>query len=270
MFKKLILTIVAFGALQCFAQSQFSPFSTSTTSKKGSFSGGMVFFAPPLQNVGNKYLRLGMTQIVASDDAHTHNIVTDEAVAATCTKDGLSEGTHCSVCHMILKEQTVIPAKGHKIAIDLSVDSTSSDNIFVLAGARCAVCGSIIVPQFKLQIIGQTIVIDTTIVANGSTVRIDTTIILNRPLPTDTTIVVGIADVNRLATVFPNPATDFINIDADDDCICLIYNDKGNAVLRRKLSNGKQINISGLVPGNYILELIKNNISITSIKFIKQ
>lgn len=46
-------------------------------------------------------------------DIHQHSIVTDPAIAATCTKDGLTEGSHCETCGEITKKQTVIPAVGH-------------------------------------------------------------------------------------------------------------------------------------------------------------
>ena len=42
-----------------------------------------------------------------------HDIVTDAAVAATCTTPGKTEGSHCSVCNEVLKAQTVVPAPGH-------------------------------------------------------------------------------------------------------------------------------------------------------------
>ena len=42
-----------------------------------------------------------------------HDIVTDEAVSATCTETGLTEGSHCSRCGAVLKAQAEIPALGH-------------------------------------------------------------------------------------------------------------------------------------------------------------
>ena len=46
-------------------------------------------------------------------DALGHDIVTDEAVSATCTETGLTEGSHCTRCGTVLKAQTETPALGH-------------------------------------------------------------------------------------------------------------------------------------------------------------
>lgn len=43
-----------------------------------------------------------------------HDMVTDAAVAPTCTKTGLTEGSHCSRCDDQTTVQEVIPARGHR------------------------------------------------------------------------------------------------------------------------------------------------------------
>lgn len=45
-----------------------------------------------------------------------HTVVTDVAVAATCTATGLTEGAHCSVCNTVLTAQTTVDALGHSYA----------------------------------------------------------------------------------------------------------------------------------------------------------
>lgn len=42
-----------------------------------------------------------------------HTEVVDQAIPATCTEEGHTEGTHCSVCNSILKAQEIVPATGH-------------------------------------------------------------------------------------------------------------------------------------------------------------
>lgn len=42
-----------------------------------------------------------------------HKTVTDKALKATCTVNGLTAGEHCTVCNTILTAQEVIPATGH-------------------------------------------------------------------------------------------------------------------------------------------------------------
>lgn len=42
-----------------------------------------------------------------------HIEVTDDGYAATCTEPGMSDGSHCSVCGIVIKEQSVIQPTGH-------------------------------------------------------------------------------------------------------------------------------------------------------------
>ena len=55
----------------------------------------------------------GKTIREEGDPALGHTPVTVPGKAATCTEDGLTDGSKCSVCGVILTEQTVIPALGH-------------------------------------------------------------------------------------------------------------------------------------------------------------
>ena len=54
------------------------------------------------------------TETIPPTGEHKHTVVTDPAVEATCTDPGLTEGSHCSVCHEVLVAQQEVPALGHK------------------------------------------------------------------------------------------------------------------------------------------------------------
>lgn len=43
----------------------------------------------------------------------SHTTVSDPAVAATCTRNGKTAGSHCSVCGAVLKAQAIVPMTGH-------------------------------------------------------------------------------------------------------------------------------------------------------------
>ena len=53
---------------------------------------------------------------------HTHVTVIDEAVPATCTTPGLTEGSHCSECGLVFTTQQVVNALGYDWASDFTID----------------------------------------------------------------------------------------------------------------------------------------------------
>ena len=61
----------------------------------------------------------------ASINFKEHNIIVDKKKEATCTEDGLTEGTHCSECDTIISKQEIIKAIGHNYILDLSLTTTT-------------------------------------------------------------------------------------------------------------------------------------------------
>lgn len=66
-----------------------------------------------------------------------HNEVKVPAVPATCTEDGLTEGSKCSLCGKVFVEQTVVPATGHTPGPEATC---TQDQV-------CMVCGEVLVEK---------------------------------------------------------------------------------------------------------------------------
>ncbi|MGN1310222.1 MAG: bacterial Ig-like domain-containing protein [Clostridia bacterium] len=66
----------------------------------------------------------------------THSEVTDEAVAPTCTKTGLTEGQHCSLCNEVITVQQTIPSLGHSFTNYVS----NNDSTCTKDGTKTAKC----------------------------------------------------------------------------------------------------------------------------------
>ena len=93
-----------------------------------------------------------------------HQIIKDAAVAATCTKDGKTEGSHCSVCNEVIKPQETIKATGHTEVKDAAVAATCTKD-GKTEGSHCSVCNEVIKPQETIKATGHTEVKDEGVVA---------------------------------------------------------------------------------------------------------
>ena len=92
-------------------------------------------------------------------DALGHDIVTDAAVAPTCTKTGLTEGSHCSRCDETIVKQKVVPALGHNMVTDAAVAPTCTKT-GLTEGSHCGRCGEMITEQKVVPALGHDMVTD--------------------------------------------------------------------------------------------------------------
>ena len=71
-------------------------------------------------------------------------VVTDPAVAATCTAEGLTEGSHCSYCGAVLTAQEPVPMLPHTPGEPVNaVEPTKTENGYS-GDICCTVCGALL------------------------------------------------------------------------------------------------------------------------------
>ena len=95
-------------------------------------------------------------EFTARYTAIPHTEAVDKAVEPTCTKTGLTEGKHCSVCSAVLVEQEVVKAKGHTEVVDKAVEPTCTKT-GLTEGKHCSVCSAVLVEQEVVPALGFTV-----------------------------------------------------------------------------------------------------------------
>ena len=76
-----------------------------------------------------------------------------DAVPATCTKAGLTEGKRCAVCGEVMTQQLIVPALGHKPRTLAAVAATCTKT-GLTEGSKCSICGEILTPQQSIPALG--------------------------------------------------------------------------------------------------------------------
>jgi len=84
-----------------------------------------------------------------------HTEVVDEAVSATCTQPGLTEGKHCGSCNLVFVEQEEIAATGHDyIEDEIIAEATCKES-----GKRnmiCRTCNDTVAEEYELNALSAT------------------------------------------------------------------------------------------------------------------
>ena len=101
-----------------------------------------------------------------------HFAVTDAEVTASCTRTGLTEGSHCAICGTVLTAQEEIPLQEHIPETDEAVNPTCTLT-GLTEGSHCAICGEILAAQEEIRANGHTLLItegeEATCTENGAT-----------------------------------------------------------------------------------------------------
>ncbi|MGN0522316.1 MAG: leucine-rich repeat domain-containing protein, partial [Eubacterium sp.] len=106
------------------------------------YNSGVVTKAPTCTATGIKTYTCTVcgatkTEIIAKT---AHTPVTDKAVAATCTKTGLTQGSHCSVCGTVITAQKTVAKTAHTYKTTTTKATTSKNGSVV---TKCSVCGAV-------------------------------------------------------------------------------------------------------------------------------
>ncbi len=72
-----------------------------------------------------------------------HKVAEDEAAEATCTENGLTAGTHCTCCDVVLEAQEIIPALGHNEQTTDAVEPTCTES-GMEERTECLACGQVL------------------------------------------------------------------------------------------------------------------------------
>ena len=88
-------------------------------------------------------------------DKVAHTEVVDEAVDATCSATGKTEGKHCSVCGEVTLAQEDTEKLPHTEVVDPAVDATCSST-GKTEGKHCSVCNEILVAQEDTEMLSHT------------------------------------------------------------------------------------------------------------------
>ena len=139
-FVSLVILILVSAFLLCACAGESSP-----SDKKGTLE--------PLTTLGttSEVVTNGNSSTTAS--SHTHVATATKGKEATCTEDGLTDGSICEICGEVLKEQEVIKAPGHVEEVLPGREATKTEDGYTEM-VKCSVCDKTLVPRYQIPATG--------------------------------------------------------------------------------------------------------------------
>ena len=74
-------------------------------------------------------------------------------MASTCQKEGLSKGSHCSVCNKVLTERKPVGKRGHSL-VELPREEPTCDKPGHTSGMSCTMCGAVVFGHTEIPALG--------------------------------------------------------------------------------------------------------------------
>ena len=123
-----------------------SSYKDSTTKATGHSYGSSVVTKQPTctaEGTATKTCTKCKATVTEKLPAKGHTIVTEKGYPATCTTNGMTDGSHCSVCNAVIKARTVINATGHKSS-GWIIDKAASIGVKGSKHRECTVCKKVL------------------------------------------------------------------------------------------------------------------------------
>ena len=137
--------------------------STTTATRRANF---IIFSSPELANSPSEnYIHYGNTsynsgrQGAGVSNPYTvtaHKMVVSPAVPATCTTPGLTEGSYCSGCGMVVSVQQEVPMLDH-VPVDVPAVEPTCTEKGNTAGTKCSLCNTVLSGCEKIKKLGHDI-----------------------------------------------------------------------------------------------------------------
>ncbi len=137
--------------------------STTTATRRANF---IIFSSPELANSPSEnYVHFGNTSYNSARQGSgvsnpykvaAHSMVTSPAVPATCTSTGLTEGSYCETCGMVVSVQQEIPMLEH-VPVDVPAVEPTCTEKGNTAGTKCSLCNTVLSGCEKITKLGHDI-----------------------------------------------------------------------------------------------------------------